>query len=55
MSKKPNYDFERRERDKAKTAKVADRMKAKAEKAASADAIEPDQVALQDIPVGDKP
>lgn len=29
MARKPNYDFERREREKAKAAKTADRVKAK--------------------------
>ena len=33
MARKPNYDFERREREKAKAAKVAERTKAKTEKA----------------------
>ncbi len=33
MARKPNYDFERREREKAKAAKTAERAKAKAEKA----------------------
>ena len=32
MARKPNYDFERREREKAKAAKLAERAKAKAEK-----------------------
>ena len=32
MPRKPNYDFERRERDKAKAAKKEDRAKSKAEK-----------------------
>ena len=48
MAKKPNYDFERREREKARAAKVADRMKAKAEKAVSADAVAPREVAVPD-------
>ena len=30
MARKPNYDFERREREKAKAAKTAERIKAKA-------------------------
>lgn len=30
MARKPNYDFERREREKAKAAKAAERAKAKA-------------------------
>lgn len=34
MAKKPNYNFERREREKAKAAKAAERVKAKAGKAA---------------------
>ena len=29
MARKPNYDFERREREKAKAAKTAERVKAK--------------------------
>ena len=33
MARKPNYDFERKERERAKAAKAADRAKAKAEKA----------------------
>lgn len=33
MARKPNYQFERRERERAKAAKKADRLKAKAEKA----------------------
>ena len=32
MPRKPNYDFERREREKAKAAKVADRTAAKNKK-----------------------
>ena len=32
MPRKPSYDFERRERDKAKAAKLADKAKAKSEK-----------------------
>ena len=35
MARKPNYDFERRVREKAKAAKTAERAKAKAEKAES--------------------
>ena len=35
MARKPNYDFERREREKAKAAKTAERAKAKAEKTES--------------------
>jgi hypothetical protein len=31
MAKKPNYDFERRERDRAKAAKKADKAAAKRE------------------------
>ena len=31
MARKPNYDFERREREKAKAAKTAERIKAKTE------------------------
>lgn len=33
MARKPNYDFERRQREKAKAEKTAERTKAKAEKA----------------------
>ena len=33
MPRKPNYRFERSERDRAKAAKKAERLKAKAEKA----------------------
>jgi len=33
MPRKPNYSFERSERDKAKAAKKAERLKAKTEKA----------------------
>lgn len=29
MARKPNYDFERRQREKTKSAKTADRVKAK--------------------------
>jgi hypothetical protein len=36
MARKPNYDFERREREKAKAAKAEERAKLKAEKAESA-------------------
>ena len=36
MARKPNYDFERREREKAKAEKVAQRVKAKAEAAEAA-------------------
>ena len=32
MARKPSYDFERREREKAKAAKVTERIKAKAER-----------------------
>ena len=32
MPRKPSYDFERREREKAKAAKLADKAKAKSEK-----------------------
>jgi hypothetical protein len=35
MPRKPNYGFERSERDKAKAAKKAARLQAKAEKSAS--------------------
>ena len=39
MARKPNYDFERREREKAKAAKAEERAKLKAErKAAETDA-----------------
>lgn len=34
MPRKPNYRFERAERDRAKAAKKAERLKAKAEKSA---------------------
>ena len=40
MARKPNYDFERREREKAKAAKLAERAKAKAEKRKPSDAEE---------------
>lgn len=33
MARKPNYDFERREREKAKAAKTAERIKLKTEAA----------------------
>jgi len=36
MARKPNYDFERREREKAKAAKAEERAKLKAEKAETA-------------------
>ncbi len=36
MARKPNYDFERRERDKAKAEKKAERLKAKQERRAAA-------------------
>ncbi len=32
MARKPNYDFERKERERAKAAKAAERTKAKLEK-----------------------
>ena len=32
MARKPNYDFERREREKARAAKKAERARAKQEK-----------------------
>lgn len=32
MARKPNYDFERREREKARAAKKAERSRAKKEK-----------------------
>jgi hypothetical protein len=36
MARKPNYDFERRERERVKAAKTAERAKAKTEKAGQA-------------------
>jgi len=35
MARKPNYRFERSERDKSKAAKKAERLQAKADKAAA--------------------
>ena len=35
MARKPNYDFERREREKAKAAKAEERAKLKAERKAA--------------------
>ena len=41
MARKPSFDFERRERDKAKLAKRAEKAKAKSEKkAGEAEAVE---------------
>ena len=42
MARKPNYNFERNEREKAKAAKVAERTKAKAEKSNRGGAVEPE-------------
>ena len=36
MARKPNYDFEKKERERAKAAKAAERAKLKAERAAQA-------------------
>ncbi len=36
MARKPNYDFERREREKAKAAKAEERAKLKAERKSAA-------------------
>jgi hypothetical protein len=41
MARKPNYDFERRERERVKAAKTAERAKAKTEKATPPKADEP--------------
>ncbi len=42
MVRKPNYGFERKERERAKAAKVAERLKAKADKLEKPDAeVEP--------------
>ena len=35
MTRKPNYGFERKERERVKAAKAAERVKAKAEKAST--------------------
>lgn len=43
MARKPNYDFERRERDRLKAEKKAARAKAKAEKLESRKADDTDQ------------
>ncbi len=57
MARKPNYKFDRIERDRAKAAKKALRAKAKAEKAdarkAEQTALAP--AALDDIPAGGFP
>ena len=39
MARKPNYDFERREREKAKAAKKEERAKAKSERKAEGDLV----------------
>lgn len=41
MPKKPNFDYERRERDKAKAAKLAEKAKIKSEKKASGGEVGP--------------
>ena len=41
MARKPNYDFERREREKARAAKTEERAKAKAERKRDAVTAEP--------------
>lgn len=38
MARKPNYDFERREREKARAAKKAEKKRAREERKASGDA-----------------
>lgn len=48
MARKPNYDYERKERERAKAAKAAERIKAKAEKA------EPAKQEAGQPPVGDR-
>ena len=40
MAKRPNFDFERREREKAKSAKRAEKAKAKGEKTGATDRVE---------------
>ena len=47
MPRKPNYRFERSEREKSKAAKKAERLQAKAEKSA-ARKVETDQVEPHD-------
>jgi hypothetical protein len=42
MAKKPNYDFERRQRDQAKAAKRADKQDAKRQERERAAADQPD-------------
>ena len=50
MPKKPNFDFERREREKAKAAKQAEKARAKDEKRSDAAPVdkEPDRPAAND-------
>ena len=45
MARKPNYDFERREREKARVAKTEQRAKAKAERKREAGTAEPSESA----------
>ena len=58
MARKPNYKFERMERDRAKAAKKAARLKEKSEQRKADDAgLELDSDALADAPAesSDKP
>jgi hypothetical protein len=56
MPRKPNYKFERMERDRAKAAKKAARLEAKKEKAAQkkeSGESGPEMVPLDDTPIHD--
>lgn len=52
MGRKPNYRFERAERDRLKAAKKAERLKAKQERSASSNASADDAPAPDDLPAG---
>jgi len=43
MARKPNYDFERRERERLKAEKKAEKARAKAEKAQKAKGVSDDE------------
>lgn len=47
MARKPNYNFERKERERLKAEKADERAKAKAEKKAELKATDPDRPAAE--------
>ena len=52
MARKPNYDFERREREKAKAAKAEERAKLKAEKKNTSTEADPVAGSVEEAPEG---